>query len=425
MTVLFRIGDVDVTNVGRRSRGSKKRIRFRYALKHSGGGGDGNGMKHRDTFEHEVVLLWSFHSGKAVIQHDGVEIKSDRKPHPSVVDITYNDGLSGGEKAQGRTFRVVCCRTKPINSPETFRKYELVVDGKPLIDYPNLPGHDDEATEGTFAPPPSYSSPPAGEGILMSILEVLFPDGNYGCKERTQDELSTSYRAEEDTLQYSDDDGSAGDLESAPSADLIDFGSADDNDGAPAPGAGAGAATTASEDGAIVPPPQNTLAPAPGGGDMLGTFDALTVGGDGGAVAPQPEGTGAASATAALVPSENGNGGDLFSAFGAVGPPPPSAPGTGVIVRSENGAGPVVAVPAAADPFGVFGAAAPPPAAIVPHPEGTPATANYGAGDVPTVAPGPAQPIPAAVPPAPANDDPFSIFGAIPAPSASPADPFA
>eukprot|EP00566_Odontella_aurita_P013082 CAMPEP_0113526242 /NCGR_PEP_ID=MMETSP0015_2-20120614/633_1 /TAXON_ID=2838 /ORGANISM="Odontella" /LENGTH=475 /DNA_ID=CAMNT_0000424547 /DNA_START=140 /DNA_END=1567 /DNA_ORIENTATION=+ /assembly_acc=CAM_ASM_000160 len=466
--VLYRIGDADMTNVGRRQRGSKKRIRFRYALKvvEDGDSGVSSGkMKHRNVFEHEVVLLWSFHSGKAVVQHDSVEIKTDRNPHPSVVDITWTepspvtgvfgsagDGAAekGGEETGGRTFRIVCCRTKPINSPETFRKYELVVDGKPLISYPNLPGHADDAEGGTFVQSPGLERSDGTPNVYMSILEVLFPDGNYGCKKRTQDELSTSFRAEEDTntIQCSEEDSAVGDLGSPPSVDLIDFGSADDNDGVVV----TEATSTSGDNGVLVSAPQS--APVPVGGDMLGSFDALAVSN---AAPPKPE-----ENVAALIPHGNGTqptagyDNDLLSAFGADSAPALDPNAMGAVAPHENCpnpaalygdtlASPVVAPPADTnDPFSVFGtgsllntpATVPETAitAVVPHAEGTQKTAGYRMDAVPVLEVLAQDPAPVAASPAPpaahptTNDDPFSIFGTLSPPAASETtstDPFA
>jgi hypothetical protein len=128
--------DVRERDVGKMNPESKREVNFRFSI---------NGK------EYDLLLVWSFASGKQSIFVNGVEEVFTRNSGASIVDQTF--------KFDGFTFQLIGTRTRPKGGSYSYNCFELLIDGVLLSNCP---------MEGSSKPPPST------EGD--SILDLLYPN---------------------------------------------------------------------------------------------------------------------------------------------------------------------------------------------------------------------------------------------------------
>ena len=136
------IYQIDFSNrdVGKRKPKSKKEVTFRFAVNNK---------------EYDLVLNWSFSSGKQSIFVNGIEERFARKGGASILDETFQH--------DGHTFQLIGTRIKPKGASFNFQCYELLINGSLFSNCPRA---------GETQPGPSNQ----GE----SILDILYP--NHSCK---------------------------------------------------------------------------------------------------------------------------------------------------------------------------------------------------------------------------------------------------
>ena len=134
-TVIHQI-DFSERDVGKMNPESKREVIFRFSI---------NGK------EYDLLLVWSFASGKQSIFVNGVEEVFTRNSGASIVDKTF--------EFDGFNFQLIGTRTRPKGGSYTYHCFELLIDGVLLSNCP---------MEGSTKPPPST------EGD--SILDLLYPN---------------------------------------------------------------------------------------------------------------------------------------------------------------------------------------------------------------------------------------------------------
>lgn len=134
-TVIHQI-DFRERDVGKMNPESKREVSFRFSI---------NGK------EYDLLLVWSFASGKQSIFVNGVEEVFTRNSGASIVDQKF--------KFDGFTFQLVGTRTRPKGGSYSYHCFELLIDGILLSNCP---------MEGSTKPPPSTQGD--------SILDLLYPN---------------------------------------------------------------------------------------------------------------------------------------------------------------------------------------------------------------------------------------------------------
>jgi hypothetical protein len=117
-------------DIGRHLAQSKKEVTFLFSV---------------DEQKYEVILYWSFFSGRYSVWINGFEEVFDKRSGASIIDCSFQkDGLD---------MHLLGTRTKPSNSYDDFRCFELLINGNIFSQCPG--GHE----------PPQET-----------ILDVLYPE---------------------------------------------------------------------------------------------------------------------------------------------------------------------------------------------------------------------------------------------------------
>ena len=134
--------DYSERDVGKMNPESKREVAFRFTI---------NGK------EYDLVLTWSFSSGKQSIFVNGIEEVFSRNSGASLIDRKF--------EFDGSNFHLIGTRTRPKGVSYDYKCFELLINGTLLSDCPS---------EGCA------NLPPSTEG--KSILDLLYP--NHACRKR-------------------------------------------------------------------------------------------------------------------------------------------------------------------------------------------------------------------------------------------------
>ena len=140
-TVINQI-DYSERDVGKMNPESKREVAMRFSI---------NGK------EYDLLLVWSFSSGKQSIFVNGVEEVFTRNSGASLIDTKF--------QFDGSNFHLIGTRTSPKGESYDYKCFELLIDGILLSDCPR---------EGSAHVPPSTQG--------NSILDLLYPD--HSCRKR-------------------------------------------------------------------------------------------------------------------------------------------------------------------------------------------------------------------------------------------------
>lgn len=129
--------DYSEEEVGKRSAKSKKEVTFRFVV--------------NSTKEYEVVLKWSFSSGKQTLLVNGEEKSFSENSGASVFDCTVeHDGLQ---------LQLIGCQKPPTTaSPNYFRCFELLINGM------------------IFSACPTAGLESTMDDNVESVLDIFYPD---------------------------------------------------------------------------------------------------------------------------------------------------------------------------------------------------------------------------------------------------------
>ena len=142
MTTVIHQIDYSERDVGKMNPESKREVAFRFSI---------NGK------EYDLLLAWSFSSGKQSIFVNDVEEVFTRNSGASLIDTKF--------QFDGNNFQLIGTRTRPKGESYDYKCFELLINGTLLSDCPR---------EGSTNPPPST------EG--KSIVDLLYP--NHPCRKR-------------------------------------------------------------------------------------------------------------------------------------------------------------------------------------------------------------------------------------------------
>eukprot|EP00980_Cylindrotheca_fusiformis_P018209 scaffold5901_cov116-Cylindrotheca_fusiformis.AAC.2 len=159
-------------NKGKRVASTKRRIRWRFGFADMNAIQAGKVGKECRGAEHEVVLVWSWTSGKQLILADGHEVHW-AKSKKEKMEVTW-DMVNGNHKLQ-----VVSQKVKSKNSSEA-HPFDLLIDGRSFYDMPSvfeLGSHAMEHSKSaTFAVEQPLRRPRASRSSSMpDLLDVPGP----------------------------------------------------------------------------------------------------------------------------------------------------------------------------------------------------------------------------------------------------------
>jgi len=141
--------------VGKHSKKSKKEVTFRFLV--------------NTTKDYEVVLKWSFTSGKQTVSVNGEEKALTKRAGASVLDCKFeHDGLQ---------LQVIGCQKPPLKASRNyFRCFELLINGIIFSACPSV-------NEGAAA---LAAGTVAFEDNAESILDIFYPDYRKDTKKAMQ-----------------------------------------------------------------------------------------------------------------------------------------------------------------------------------------------------------------------------------------------
>ena len=141
--VVYKI-NCEITTKGRKVAATKRRVKwqFGYSETDSTANSSSVGCMLDDIRgpEHEVVMVWSLSSGKQVILMDGLEVHFGRNTGSLKIEHTWTTTKIAGYKGQHHTMTLVAHAAPPLfnNNNDTFRQFDLLIDGKSYWDSPTL-----------------------------------------------------------------------------------------------------------------------------------------------------------------------------------------------------------------------------------------------------------------------------------------------